>query len=55
MTSEDIHIHTHIRQYDIPLDSTPTMSNAPQLLASTPLMIPRPSGDPTPHVPRAPL
>jgi hypothetical protein len=55
MTSEDIHIQTHIRQYCMPIDSNPTMSNATQLLGRTPLMILCPSGDPTSHIPRAPL
>jgi hypothetical protein len=39
----------------MPLDSTLTTSDTPQLPEIPPLMISCPSGDPTPRVPRAPL
>jgi hypothetical protein len=52
---EEILLQTHGHQYGLPLESTPTTSEATPSTTRQPLMIPHPNNEPNPRIPRMPL
>jgi hypothetical protein len=54
-SEEEILLQTHSRQYNAPLEATPTTSKASPVTVEQPLMIPCPNTEPPICIPRIPL